>query len=117
MKGADRHLWRILLIISGLCKKSCAFVAEVHAAENMEIVGNTRRQLKFETKTQTGGPTTQDLEAKPVTVQLATPLTADEKQRLAELGKVIDAKLGDFFEVGRVSLASKWIGTEKSISR
>ena len=45
--------------------------------------------------------------AKSTTVELATPLTDEEKQRLSRLEKVIDAKLGDFFEVGSASWKSR----------
>ena len=38
--------------------------------------------------------------AKSDKIEIAVPLTAEEKQRLVTLEKVIDAKLGDFFEVG-----------------
>jgi hypothetical protein len=37
---------------------------------------------------------------KPGSVQVIQPLTAEESQRFTQLEQVIDAKLGDFFEVG-----------------
>ena len=40
-------------------------------------------------------------------VAVAAPLTGEEKQRLVALEKVIDAKLGDFFEVGSALMEIK----------
>ena len=48
-----------------------------------------------------------DSAGKSGTVQLAAPLTTEEKQRLTKLEKVIDAKLGDFFEVGSALMEIK----------
>ena len=41
------------------------------------------------------------------TVQSPIPLSIEEHQHLAELEKVIDAKLGDFFEVGSAIMEIK----------
>ncbi len=45
-------------------------------------------------------PTALSATAKSEKMAVAAPLTGAEKQRLVALEKVIDAKLGDFFEVG-----------------
>ena len=64
----------------------------------MKKTDNHKSQSKVEANEPSGVPVAQAL-AKSTTVELATPLTAEEKQRLSRLEKVIDAKLGDFFEV------------------
>ena len=46
-------------------------------------------------------------EAKSADLEVVKPLTAEEKQRLAKLEEVIDAKLGDFFEVGSAIMEIK----------
>jgi len=78
-----------------------------HAPANMEKAGNSTRQTKVEAKEQTGVQAALDSAGKSGTVQLAPPLTAEENQRLAKLEKVIDAKLGDFFEVGSALMEIK----------
>jgi hypothetical protein len=73
----------------------------------MERVANSTRQTKVEAKEQTGVLVPLDSAGKSGTVQLAAPLTTEEKQRLTKLEKVIDAKLGDFFEVGSALMEIK----------
>jgi hypothetical protein len=73
----------------------------------MEEVGNPKRQFKVETKEHAEVPGALPPEAKSATVELATPLTAEEKQHFAKLERVIDAKLGDFFEVGSALMEIK----------
>ena len=76
-----------------------------------------KNQSKVEAKEQAGVSTTQALEAISPTVEPATALTAEEKQRLAKLEKVIDAKLGDFFEVGSALMEIKINGLFRETHR
>jgi hypothetical protein len=78
---------------------------------------NSKSQLKVEANEQSGVPAAQALEARSTTVELAPPLTAEEKQRLSKLEKVIDAKLGDFFEVGGALMEIKINGLFREIHR
>jgi len=78
---------------------------------------NPKSQLKAEADGQGGVPAAQTVEAKSTTVELATPLTAEEKQRLSRLEKVIDAKLGDFFEVGSALMEIKINGLFRETHR
>ena len=83
----------------------------------METTGHPKRQLKIEANEHAGVPVSQALEAKSTTVELATPLTAEEKQRLSRLEKVIDAKLGDFFLVGSALMEIKVNGLFRETHR
>ena len=82
-------------------------MAVSHTAATMEKASNPKRRLKAEADDYVGVSVAQDPEAKSATVQIATPLTAEEKQHLVKLEKVIDAKLGDFFEVGSALMEIK----------
>jgi hypothetical protein len=97
--------------------KICIFVAVSHTAETMKKGDNPKSQLKVEANEQSGVLVSQALEAKSTTVELATPLTAEEKQRLAKLEKVIDAKLGDFFQVGSALMEIKINGLFRETHR
>jgi hypothetical protein len=90
-----------------LAKFICILGVAAHDTANMEKVSNSTRQTKVEAKEQTGVLVPLDSAGKSAAVQIATPLTAEEKQRLARLEKVIDAKLGDFFEVGSALMEIK----------
>jgi hypothetical protein len=92
-------------------------VAISHTAETMKKADNPKNQLKVEAREQAGVPVVQALEAKSTTVELAPPLTAEEKQRLSKLEKVIDAKLGDFFEVGSALMEIKVNGLFRETHR
>ena len=83
----------------------------------MKKTDNPKSQSKVEANVQASVPVAQALEAKSTTVELATPLTAEEKQRLAKLEKVIDAKLGDFFEVGSALMEIKVNGLFRETHR
>lgn len=83
----------------------------------MKKADNPKSQMKIETKEQAGIPESQALEARSTTVEIATPLAAEEKQRLAKLEKVIDAKLGDFFEVGSALMEIKINGLFRETHR
>ena len=83
----------------------------------MKKADNPKNQLKVEAREQAGVPVVQALEAKSTTVELAPPLTAEEKQRLSKLEKVIDAKLGDFFEVGSALMEIKVNGLFRETHR
>jgi len=63
---------------------------------------SARKGPKAETPEQVKGA-----EQKVESLELVKPLTAEEKNRLGELGKVIDAKLGDFFDVGSALMEIK----------
>ena len=52
-------------------------------------------------------PTALTVIAKPGRLEVEMPLTAEEKRRLDTLEKVLDAKLGDFFEVGSALMEIK----------
>jgi hypothetical protein len=75
----------------------------------MKQTDNPKNPSKVEAKEQPDAPAAQPAEAKPASLELvkALPLTAQEKQQLARLEKVIDAKLGDFFEVGSAIMEIK----------
>jgi len=90
-----------------LTKFICVLTVAAHTPETMEKVGNSTRKTKIEAKEQTGVLVPLDSAGKSGTVQIAAPLTTEEKQRLAKLEKVIDAKLGDFFEVGSALMEIK----------
>jgi hypothetical protein len=62
---------------------------------------------KVETTAQTGAPPAPDGGEGATSLELVRPLTAEEERRLGELEKVIDAKLGDFFEVGSAIMEIK----------
>jgi hypothetical protein len=83
----------------------------------MKKADNPKSQSKVEANEQAGVPVAQALEAKSTTVELAAPLTAEEKQRLTRLEKVIDAKLGDFFEVGSALMEIKINGLFRETHR
>jgi hypothetical protein len=83
----------------------------------MKKAENPRNQMKVEAREQSGMPVAQALEAKSTTVELGTLLTAEEKQHLAKLEKVIDAKLGDFFEVGSALMEIKINGLFRETHR
>jgi hypothetical protein len=70
----------------------------------MKKADNPKNPAKVEAKEQAG---VLPPEAKPITVEIATLLTAEERQRLAKLEKVVDAKLGDFFEVASALMEIK----------
>jgi hypothetical protein len=57
--------------------------------------------------TSAGSPPFQPEETQSSSLQIVKPLTSEEKQRLAKLEKVIDAKLEDFFEVGSAIMEIK----------
>jgi hypothetical protein len=52
-------------------------------------------------------PTALSATAKTEKMAVTAPLTGEEKQRLVALEKVVDAKLGDFFEVGSALMEIK----------
>ena len=83
----------------------------------MKKADNPKSQSKVEANEQAGVPVAQALEAKSTAVELATPITAEEKQRLFRLEKVIDAKLGDFFEVGSALMEIKINGLFRETHR
>jgi hypothetical protein len=83
----------------------------------MKKADNPKNQSKVEAREQADVPVAQALEAKSTTVELATPLTVEEKQRLSKLEKVIDAKLGDFFEVGSALMEIKINGLFRETHR
>jgi hypothetical protein len=83
----------------------------------MKKVDNPKNQSKVEAREQADVPVALALEAKSTTVELATPLTAEEKQRLSKLEKVIDAKLGNFFEVGSALMEIKVNGLFRETHR
>ena len=83
----------------------------------MKKADNPKSQSKVEANEQSGVPAAQALEARSTIVELATPLTAEEKQRLSKLEKVIDAKLGDFFEVGSALMEIKINGLFRETHR
>jgi hypothetical protein len=66
----------------------------------MEIDANPKNPSNVEATEQAGVPLNPSAEAKLIEVQLVKPLTPEQKVELAKLEKVIDAKLGDFFDVG-----------------
>jgi hypothetical protein len=66
----------------------------------MKPTDNPKNPSKAEAKDQAGETTAQAGEAKAASLEVVKPLTPQEKQQLAKLEKVIDAKLGDFFDVG-----------------
>jgi hypothetical protein len=78
-------------LVNKILNYICIFVAVSHTAVKMKKANNPKSQMKVEAKEHAGVPVARDSEAKSATVELATPLTAEEKQHLA--------KLGDFFEV------------------
>ena len=73
----------------------------------MKQTDNPKNPSKGEAKEQVGEAAAQDGEAKSTSVEVIKPLTPGEKQQLARLEKVIDAKLGDFFEVGSAIMEIK----------
>ena len=83
----------------------------------MKKPDNPKSQSKVEANEQAGVPAAQALEAKSTTVELATPLTVEEKQRLSKLEKVIDAQLGDFFQVGSALMEIKINGLFRETHR
>jgi len=93
------------------------FAAVSNIAATMKKGDNSKSQLKVEANEQSGLPAAQSLEARSTTVELATPLTPEEKQRLSKLEKVIDAKLGDFFEVGSALMEIKINGLFRETHR
>jgi len=82
----------------------------------MKKTDNPKSQSKVEANVQASVLVAQAL-AKSTTVELATPLTDEEKQRLSRLEKVIDAKLGDFFEVGSALMEIKINGLFRETHR
>jgi hypothetical protein len=66
----------------------------------MKKASSRKRQSKAESTQQPEGAPGQEGEGKSASLEVIKPLTPDEKQQLARLEKVIDAKLEDFFEVG-----------------
>ena len=88
-----------------------------HTAAIMKKTDNPKNRSKVEAKEQAGEPVAAALEAKSTTVELANPLTTEEKQHLAKLEKVIDAKLGDFFEVGSALMEIKINGLFRETHR
>jgi hypothetical protein len=88
-----------------------------HTVATMKKADNTKNQLKVEAREQAGAPVPQAPEAKSTTVELANPLTAEEKQHLAKLENVIDGKLGDFFEVGSALMEIKINGLFRETHR
>jgi hypothetical protein len=73
----------------------------------MNKAGNRKRHSKAEATQQAGGAPGHEGGAKSANLQLVNPLSAEEKQHLAKLEEVIDAKLGDFFEVGSAIMEIK----------
>jgi len=96
--------------VDKIVDKICIFAAIPHTVATMKKADNSKNQSKVEANEHSDVPVAQALESKSAAVELATPLTADEKQRLAKLEKMIDAKLGDFFEVGSASWKSRLMG-------
>jgi hypothetical protein len=70
----------------------------------MKKADNPKYQMRVQAKEQAGVLVPK---AKSTTVEIATPLTPPEKQRLVELERVVDAKLGDFFEVASALMEIK----------
>jgi hypothetical protein len=97
--------------------KICIFAAIPHTVATMKKADNSKNQSKVEANEHSDVPVAQALESKSAAVELATPLTADEKQRLAKLEKMIDAKLGDFFEVGSALMEIKINGLFRETHR
>jgi len=81
----------------------------LYIAATMKQTDNPKSPSKPETKEQAAESTAQPGEAKPASLEVVKPLTltTQEKQQLARLEKVIDAKLGDFFEVGSAIMEIK----------
>jgi hypothetical protein len=73
----------------------------------MKQTDNPKNPSKAEAKEQAGEAAAQAGEAKAASLEVVKPLTAQEKQQLARLEKVIDAKLGDFFDVGNAIMEIK----------
>ncbi len=73
----------------------------------MKKTGDTKEPSKVEAKQQAAQTTAPAGVAKSASLEVIKPLDWQEKQRLAELLKVIDAKLGDFFEVGSALMEIK----------
>jgi hypothetical protein len=86
---------------------TCIVVAVLYNAATMKKGDNSGNPMRSEAREQTDVPGAHALEAKSTDVEIATPLSAEEKQRLSKLEKVIDAKLGDFFEVGSALMEIK----------
>lgn len=68
---------------------------------------NPKNPSKGEAKEEAGAQSAQAAEARSTSLEIIKPLTTEEKQQLARLEKVIDAKLGDFFEVGSAIMEIK----------
>jgi hypothetical protein len=70
---------------------------------------NPKNPSKAEAKEQLEAAAAESAEAKSASLEVVKtlPLSAQEKQQLARLEKVIDAKLGDFFEVGSAIMEIK----------
>lgn len=73
----------------------------------MKKASNRKSGSEGEPKDQAVAPPVEGAEAQSASLQLVNPLTADEKQQLAKLEQVIDAKLEDFFEVGSAIMEIK----------
>jgi len=91
----------------GFTKRICTLAASPYIAATMKQTDNPKNPSKAEAKEQAGEAAAQAGEAKPASVELVKPLTPQEKQQLARLEKVIDAKLEDFFEVGSAIMEIK----------
>jgi len=66
----------------------------------MKRVRNSDRSSKAGVPEKTGAPSDPGGQTNPTGLEMVKMLSSEEKQHLAELEKVIDAKLADFFEVG-----------------
>ena len=73
----------------------------------MEKDANPKSPANVEATAPSGVPLIPSAEAKSIEVQLVKPLTSEQKVELAKLEKVIDAKLGDFFDVGNALMEIK----------
>ena len=80
----------------------------------MKKADNPKNPVKVEAKEQAG---VLPPEAKSTTVEIAHPLTTEERQRLAELEKTLDAKLGDFFQVASALMEIKINGLFRATHR
>lgn len=73
----------------------------------MKKASNRKSRSELGASEQPAGPSVEGAEATSASLQLVNPLTPDEKQQLAKLEQVIDAKLEDFFEVGSAIMEIK----------
>ena len=88
-------------------KRICTFRAALYIAATMNSSGKPKNPAKVEVKEQPDATAAPPVEAKAANLELVKPLTAQEKQQLARLEKVMNAKLGDFFDVGSAIMEIK----------